>query len=146
MSFFVAAYGTLRSPRNTEALLGRKVPSRLGAVAGWRVCGLSARPYPGIFPSPYYVEEVDVLGPLSSLEFELLCAWERDYERVSVVVFLVGGGQVDAFLWVPRTGDPGLLPSGLWDLVSWESTFLEKSRAAAVSFRQRFLSSLRFDG
>gem|GEM_PF-1876706 len=93
---WVVAYGTLRAPEVVQALIGRTVPSRSTAISGWEPQALDGLDYPILVESAGSTCEVDLLGPMTAIEYDLIVEWEGPWyhsaewevDGVTATVFL----------------------------------------------------------
>lgn len=76
---WLIAYGTLRSPEVVEALLGRRVPARAAALEGWYPAELVGRDYPVLLRDPGARCDIDLVGPISDAEHQLIGQWEDTF-------------------------------------------------------------------
>jgi hypothetical protein len=76
---WLIAYGTLRSPEVVEALLGRSVPARPATLDGWYPAELVDRDYPVLLHDPAARCEIDLVGPISDADHQLVTEWEDSF-------------------------------------------------------------------
>ena len=108
---WVVAYGTLRAPEVVKALLDRAVPARPARVAGWEPQALDGLDYPVVVEAPGAVCEVDLVGPLSVDEHDLIVEWEGPWYRVAT--WEVDG--ITATVFLPDLDHPELpARTGVW--------------------------------
>lgn len=108
---WVVAYGTLRAPEVVEALLGRTVPARPALASDWEPQALEGLDYPVIVAAPGASSTVDVLGPLTPAEHELIVEWEGPWYVVAT--WELDG--VEATVFLPDLDHPDLpRRTGVW--------------------------------
>jgi hypothetical protein len=103
-SRWVLAYGTLRASEVVIALLGRTVAARPTRLDGWYPAALEGLDFPVLIQDSRASCDVDLLGPLSVEEHELLTRWEGPwYVRTEWAV-----GDVTATVFLPDLSHPEL--------------------------------------
>ncbi len=131
------AYGTLEIPALMEAVTGRRFPEREALVRGFERRRLRRRPYPAAIPAEGAELRGRIYEDLDAATFARLDRFEGAlYERRRVSAEAVGGGRLEAELYVLAPGYGAELLPEPWERDDFVARHLEEWLARCAAFRQ----------
>lgn len=129
-------YGTLMLPEVMEIVAGSGLRNEPAGLLGYRRGALRGAIYPGLVPEP----GVEVRGVLwEGLDARGLARIDRfegeGYERRTVAVERDASARCEAFVYVTRPAERGLVEAAAWDVADFRTrhlgAYLEGCRAFA---------------